>query len=412
MSRSKHSYIQFYMDDWQGGTAGMTRMIKSVYFDICLYNWDKCKPMTPAHYSLITQDLEHMGPAIIDMLVETGKIEHDAARGYYSPRAMAEGEKAFETWSAKSAGGKKGGRGRSPEVVKKQVTANTVESSASNTAEAIPEAMLEDTRHNQNQNQNHLAAAAAKGGGGEIENDVEEDDEALARIQEAADKSETLRLGAHQIVGTWNIMAATVGLPQVTRMDEKRIEAARALVGEFGADAISDHIRTIPSSKFLTGGGEQGFTAKFDWLMKPENFAGLIEGKYHDERLPVEQPKVERKVKPPIDRADSDDPKVTAFRERLQAYVGDAQYADKFETGAAVVLVDDSLLDLVFRSPSEMAVAQASFEGPMMAAAKAVGRTIRLDYLKPAKKSEDKKHIDTEQKEAEGGASEGKTAGE
>lgn len=418
--REKHSYVPFYMDDWQGGTAGMTRMIKSVYFDVCLFNWDKAKPMTPSHLSLITQDLQEMAQPIIDLLVETDKIVLDPARGYYSPRALSVGEKAFEVWSAKSAGGKKGGRGRGEDD---STPSNTASGKMKDTS-SKPASMVQESDHiqNQNQNQNHLAATAAKGGGDVQTNEVEEDAEALARIEAAARVSEELRLGVVQITDTWNAMAVTVGLPQVSRMTDERMDEARALVAEFTADKISDVIRAIPDSPFLMGGGEKGWRIKFDWMLKPDNFVGMKDGEYHDGKMPEAKPKAAPKPKPPIPMQDDpDNPRqVKLFREKLKSFVGDAVYAATFEQGTAVYIVDGRLLDLYFRDAKEQAITQASFEGAVMAAAAYINCSLRWKTLAdvpkaedpaPAEQADDEKlmeHIDTEQNEADMGVLEGK----
>lgn len=417
--REKHSYIPFYMDDWQGGTAGMTRMIKSVYFDVCLYNWDKAKPMTPSHLTLITQDLQDMGPAIIDLLVETDKLVLDPARGYYSPRALNTGEQAFEVWKAKSDGGKKGGRGRGDgDSTPASTPKGKLKDTSSKTTSMVQES---DHNQNQNQNQNHLAATAAKGGGDVQTNDVEEDAEALARIEAAAGASEALRLGVIQITDTWNAMAVTVGLPQVSRMTDERMDEARGLVAEFNADKISDVIRGIPDSPFLMGGGEKGWRIKFDWMLKPENFASMVEGNYHDGKMPEAKPKAAPKPKPSIAMQDDpDNPRqVKLFREKLKSFVGDAVYTGLFEQGTAAHIVDGRLLDLYFRNGAEQASAQAYYEGPMMAAAKHINCELRLKTLTdvpkveapaPAAQADDELltgHIDTEQNEADMGVLEG-----
>ena len=105
MSYGRHSYVAFYPSDWLGGTARLTRMHRSVYFDICCYNWDTAKPCPKAEAAMMVCDLEN-GEAIIGELISMGKLilYDDGAIG--SPRALLEASKSLELWEKKSQGGK------------------------------------------------------------------------------------------------------------------------------------------------------------------------------------------------------------------------------------------------------------------------------------------------------------------
>lgn len=275
--REKHSYIPFYMDDWQGGTAGMTRMIKSVYFDICLFNWDKCKPMTPAHYTLITQDLQEMGPAIIELLIDTDKIVKDEAGCYYNERALSIGKQAFDVWQAKSAGGRKGGRGRFTE----EDTSNTPEADQKDSLNKS-ESMLEESDHNQNQNQNHIDNTNVLSVR-DSEEAKEEDEKALEKIKAAQAKSAELSIGSMRVVEAWNTMAASNGLPNVAKITDGRMKSLRSRVGDYGADAIIAAIEQVPTRPFLMGKGSRGWKANFDFIIRPDTVAKIQEGHYHGE---------------------------------------------------------------------------------------------------------------------------------
>lgn len=283
--REKHSYVPFYMDDWQGGTAGMTRMIKSVYFDICLFNWDKCKPMTPAHYTLITQDLQEMGPAIAQLLVDTDKIVLDPERGYYSPRALAVGLQAFEVWSAKSAGGKKGGSARRGEDTQSSPSSTPL-GDIDDTSNIQP-SMAKESDHNQNQNQNHLVntdVLTVRDSEKAKNTDSEEDENALAKIKAAQAKSAELTVGSMRVVEAWNTMSAMNGLPNVAKITEGRMKKLRSRVGDYGADAIIEAIGKVPNVPFLMGTGSRGWKASLDFILRPDTVTKIQEGQYHGEQ--------------------------------------------------------------------------------------------------------------------------------
>ena len=105
--RGRHSFIQFYMSDWLAGTARMARPVRSVYFDVCCYNWDKAEPVPKAVLDLMLMDLDGMGDKIVDALVATGQLERRRNGSVFSRRAIAESLRALAAWEGKSQGGKK-----------------------------------------------------------------------------------------------------------------------------------------------------------------------------------------------------------------------------------------------------------------------------------------------------------------
>lgn len=119
--RRRHSFIQFYMADWLAGTARMSRMIRSIYFDICVYNWDKGAPVPAAELYLMLSDLDD-GLGLVNVLVESGQLIRDDAGCVSSPRAMAEAERALAAWEAKSAGGRGGKHLPTPLEVSSEVS--------------------------------------------------------------------------------------------------------------------------------------------------------------------------------------------------------------------------------------------------------------------------------------------------
>jgi len=112
MSTAKHSYIKFYLTDWIAGTARLTRLQRSVYFEICLYNWDKGSPMPKAEQQLAFADLPETGKAIIETLLQLGKINRTKGGSLYNDRAVIEERSSRDRWEIAHSSGKKGAEKR------------------------------------------------------------------------------------------------------------------------------------------------------------------------------------------------------------------------------------------------------------------------------------------------------------
>lgn len=107
MTQGRHSYVKFFPSDWIAGTARMTRTQRSVYFDICLYTWDKAESVPAAELPLILGDLPEWRE-IVDALVAARKLEIEDDGSVVNARAAMEAEQATALWRKKSEGGKRG----------------------------------------------------------------------------------------------------------------------------------------------------------------------------------------------------------------------------------------------------------------------------------------------------------------
>ncbi len=237
MSRKKHSYVPFYMDDWAGGTIRMPRLMRSVYFDICFYVWDKAAPVPEGELAIIIADLEGQGEPIVDLLIASGRLVRDE-RGVYQPRALAVSQEAYDLWKRKSDGGSKG-RGKTDE-------------------RELEELSKDDSSQNQNQNQPNKD-----------------------KLEEEEDAREAIVPGWDMIPPAWNALAARHGLRPIVKMTDERTKRLKARIAEHGVNGMLEAIATIPDSPFLMGGGERGWKAHFDWLLQPSSCVSLIEGQYH-----------------------------------------------------------------------------------------------------------------------------------
>jgi hypothetical protein len=98
--------VAFYPSDWLAGVARMSRKHRSVYFDVCCYNWDQNRPCPEAHLAVMLGDMKDWR-VIVDELVAIGKLERGADGSIGNARALVESAKAFDLWQRKSAGGRK-----------------------------------------------------------------------------------------------------------------------------------------------------------------------------------------------------------------------------------------------------------------------------------------------------------------
>lgn len=248
MANGRHSFVAFYPSDWLGGTARLPRLHRSVFFDVCCFIWDTAKPVPSRELKLMIADLPE-GEAIIEDLIAVGKLERRFDGSISNAKALHEAEKAYGAWQRMSEGGR---QARSKDDDKGDEKGHS-KGDANGSASGMPE--------NQNQNQNQ---SSPKGERDRKTETAIEDANAIMSIFEA-----------------WNITADKAGLSQAVKLTDKRRAAIRARLKDFDARTICTAISRIPESDFLTGGGDRGWKADFDFVLQPSSLTKLIEGAYH-----------------------------------------------------------------------------------------------------------------------------------
>lgn len=136
MANGRHSYVRFYPSDWLAGTARMTRTLRSMYFDVCLHNWDHAEAMSKAEQALVFSDIPDW-KAQVQTLLDMGKVKRTKGGGLYSERALNEALSSLERYRISVASGRDGAAKRWGTKGKTDTPPN-----------GVPIA-------NQNQNQNH-----------------------------------------------------------------------------------------------------------------------------------------------------------------------------------------------------------------------------------------------------------------
>lgn len=69
------------------------------------------------------------------------------------------------------------------------------------------------------------------------------------------------------------------GVPQVVKLTDSRRRTLNARIKDYGIDTIYDMLGLVEQSDFLRGNVTQ-FSANWDWIMNPNNFVKILEGKY------------------------------------------------------------------------------------------------------------------------------------
>lgn len=81
---------------------------------------------------------------------------------------------------------------------------------------------------------------------------------------------------ASRIIHSWNAL----GVSSVKSISNNRLTLVKARIAEHGLDAFLKAIKGIKECPFLLGQNEKGWVITFDWLIKPSNFAKVLEGNY------------------------------------------------------------------------------------------------------------------------------------
>jgi hypothetical protein len=88
-----------------------------------------------------------------------------------------------------------------------------------------------------------------------------------------------------------------VDLPKVKVLSRKRKSAINARVKDYKPDDVivffESVFNTVNQSDFLTGKNKEGWTADFDWILNPNNFIKIIEGKYSQRKLTSQEKQID-----------------------------------------------------------------------------------------------------------------------
>lgn len=90
------------------------------------------------------------------------------------------------------------------------------------------------------------------------------------------------RADMQPIIDAWNSLGFNQIRDIAVGSTRRRILSGR--INESGVDAILEAIENVRKSEFLRGQNKNGWTATFDWFIKPSNFQKVLEGNYNKEK--------------------------------------------------------------------------------------------------------------------------------
>lgn len=73
-------------------------------------------------------------------------------------------------------------------------------------------------------------------------------------------------------------------LPKVQIINQSRKKFINARLKDFGIEKVKEVFEMVGESNFLNGENKQTWSADFDWIMKPANFAKILEGNYKNKQ--------------------------------------------------------------------------------------------------------------------------------
>ena len=100
----------------------------------------------------------------------------------------------------------------------------------------------------------------------EIETDIEKEKEKRATCQQIADLYND----------------TCVSFPRIQTLSENRKKAIKARLKVYSLEDFKKLFEKAEASKFLKGSNERNWSATFDWLIKDNNMAKVLEGNYDD----------------------------------------------------------------------------------------------------------------------------------
>jgi hypothetical protein len=72
-------------------------------------------------------------------------------------------------------------------------------------------------------------------------------------------------------------------IPRIrSKFEGQRKAWLNARIKEYGLEGVKKVITLASQSQFLNGGGNKGFVASFDWIMRPNNFPKVLDGNYNN----------------------------------------------------------------------------------------------------------------------------------
>lgn len=109
------------------------------------------------------------------------------------------------------------------------------------------------------------------------ENEIDYENENEVEIKNESDLKP--KIDFQKVADIFNSVCSN--LPSVKKITSQRKSAINARVKDYGLNKIGEVFQTVSRNEFLNGNNDRGWTADFDWVMNPNNFIKILEGKYN-----------------------------------------------------------------------------------------------------------------------------------
>lgn len=129
-------------------------------------------------------------------------------------------------------------------------------------------------------------------------------------------KDTIYQTNVRRVIEEWNKLQE-VGINPIRdiKPSSKRCQLLKGRIREYGIDEVLNAINNVRNSDFLRGENNRGWMITFDWFVKPNNFAKVLEGNYNKEGQHGTRRTVTTPVKPlvPFDQWDGGEASDTPF---------------------------------------------------------------------------------------------------
>lgn len=116
----------------------------------------------------------------------------------------------------------------------------------------------------------------------EIEIDTEKEIEQEIELEIKKDTKKKASTHYQKIIDIYN--SYCVNLPKIQKLTDKRKAAINKLLKEFTVEQFQEICINANESGFLIGHNDRGWTADFDFIIRPDKAVKILEGQYNNKR--------------------------------------------------------------------------------------------------------------------------------
>lgn len=92
------------------------------------------------------------------------------------------------------------------------------------------------------------------------------------------------KISYKEVVDFYNKSVKGRNIPQCVKLTEKRKQAIKARITEFGIEKVYEAITKAANSSFCNGANNRNWKADFDFIFNSNKMANILEGRYDDEK--------------------------------------------------------------------------------------------------------------------------------